>query len=146
MTELATSKEKARKTLHELTTAFTSPETTPESALPLKKHSLRGVFIDLSTTFIKAQRETEERATTDEWWCLTYPLQWEANANTAAYKVINVTEKEVLDAVKYTGDGKVLLVYATEEAMQPRESDGKLPEALKVCNSFLGTYSQRSSG
>ncbi|KAF8428612.1 hypothetical protein EV426DRAFT_585045 [Tirmania nivea] len=130
--ELAASKEKARKTLHELTTAFTSPETTPESAPPLKKHSLRGVFIDLSTTFIKVQRETEERAITDEWWCLTYPLQWEANANTAAYKVMKATEKEVLDAVKYTGDGKVLLVYATEEAMQPRESDGKLPAALKT--------------
>ena len=141
ITELTTSKEKARKTLHELTTAFTSPETTPESVPPLKKHSLRGVFIDLSTTFLKVQRETEERAITDEWWCLTYPLQWEANANTAAYKVMKATEKEVLDAVKYTGDGKVLLVYATEEAMGPRESVGKLPEALKVCNLSPRTHS-----
>jgi len=134
VTELAASKEKARKTLHELTAAFTSPETTPETAPPLKKHSLRGVFIDLSTTFIRVRSETEERVITDEWWCLTYPLKWEQNANTAAYKVTKATEEEVLAAVKYTGDGKVLLVYATEEAMQARESDGKLPEALKVCN------------
>lgn len=132
MTELAISKDKARRSLHELTTAYTSPETTPESAPPLRKHSLRGVFIDLSTTFIKIRTDVAEQSASDEWWCLSYPLQWEADPNTAAYKVIKVSEKEVLDAVKYTGQGNALLVYATEEAMQPRESDGKLPEPLKV--------------
>ena len=60
-------------------------------------------------------------------------MQW-ADANTSAYKVMKADEKEVLSAVKYTGEGKALLIYATEEAMQPREMDGKLPEPLKVCH------------
>ncbi|KAF8463658.1 hypothetical protein BDZ91DRAFT_731373 [Kalaharituber pfeilii] len=131
--ELAQSKEKARETLYKLTTAFTSPETIPPDAPPLCRHSLRGIFVDLSTTFIKIRdcSDTESQEVGETWWCLSYPLQWEADANTAAYKVLKVAEKEVLDAAKYTGDGKVLLVYATEEAMAGTDWDGRLPEALK---------------
>ena len=97
----------------------------------MTRHSLRGVFIDLSTTFIKT-RSTVEEVEKEDWWCLSYPLQWESDGNSAPYKVLKATEKEMLDAAKYTGDGKILLVYATEEALKSRESDGKLPEPLKV--------------
>ena len=132
--EVAQAKGKARDKLKELTTAFTSPETTPETAPPLRKHTLRGLFVDLSTTFIKLPSglPTPEGDELEEWWCLSYPLQWESDGNAAAYKVMKVSEKEVLDAAKYTGDGNILLVYATAKAMKPTKNDGKLPEPLLV--------------
>lgn len=102
-------------------------------------HSLRGVFIDLSITFIKT-RSTVEEVEREDWWYLSYPLQWESDGNSAPYKVLKATEKEMLDAAKYTGDGKILLVYATEEALKPRESDGKLLQSLKVHLSILVKY------
>ena len=112
-------------------TAYTSPETSPEGAPPLTRHSLRGVFIDLSTTFIKTRSKVEE-VEREDWWCLSYPLQWESDGNSAPYKVLKASEKEMLDAAKYTGDGKILLVYATEEALKSGEDDRRLPEPLKV--------------
>lgn len=136
-------KEKAHKSLAELTSAFTSPETTPPSAPPLHKHTLRGICLDPSITYVLVPPEHEISESIDlpsptdtpnqnQWWSICWQLRqgWGTDTSQPPYDVKKVIEQEVLEATRYTGDGKVLLVYANEKAMISQ--DYKLPTPLKV--------------
>jgi hypothetical protein len=75
----------------------------------------------------------------EQWWCMSWgPPKpstggWD-DTSTLSYEVKKVTEGQVLHAARTTGDGNVLLVYASDEAVHPSEGiDAPLPIPLQVC-------------
>lgn len=143
-------KEEARETLKKLKSAYTSPENSDPAMPTLEIYSLRGVCTDPTTTFVLIPNPGPRESSfggapvssadlpAEQWWC----LRWgPPKSNTgwgetpiASYEVKKVTEEEVFEAMRTTGDGSLFVVYASENALNPKDGiDSSLPGPLQVC-------------
>ena len=74
----------------------------------------------------------------EQWWCMRWGPPKAATSGwddspTLSYSVDKVTEEQVLNAARTTGDGSLLVVYANDEALHPEEAiDTSLPGPLQV--------------
>lgn len=151
-------KKEAHETFKKLKSAFTSPETSDPEMPSLTEYSLRGVCADPATAYVLIPAAEPRESFADDtssdtaswlveqWWCLRWgPPQapksgWD-DTPTASYEVKKVTEEEVFEVIKTTGDGSLLVVYASKNALAPRDGiDASLPAPLQVCG--LGTLGQ----
>lgn len=143
---LAKKKEEAQETLVKLGSSLTSPEDLDPSLPPLTRYTLRGISPESSTTFVLRSPDSEEGqvsagspagSTGEQWWCINWTPRapatgWETTP-TLNYEVKKVTEEKVMHAIKTTGEGTVLLVYANDEALNLGEGiDTSLPAPLQV--------------
>ncbi|RPB05684.1 hypothetical protein L873DRAFT_1661526 [Choiromyces venosus 120613-1] len=143
---LAKKKEEAQDTLVKLRSSFTSPEDLDPSFPPLTRYTLRGISPESSTTFILLPSPDSEESQTsagssasssgEQWWCISWTPRAPTNGwdttPTLNYEVKKVTEEKVMHAIKTTGEGTILLVYANDEALNPSEGiDTSLPAPLQ---------------
>ncbi|CUS10949.1 unnamed protein product [Tuber aestivum] len=144
---LARKKEEAYQTLVNLRSSLTSPEDLDPSLPPMTRYTLRGVSPESSTTFTLLQScDSEEGQASagsstgspgEQWWCINWTPRapatgWETTP-TLNYEVKKVTEEKVMHAIKTTGEGTVLLVYANDEALNlGEEIDTSLPGPLQT--------------
>lgn len=150
--DLALRKEEARETLKKLKSAYTSPENSDPAMPTLATYSLRGVCADPTTTFVlvpfpESREESADVVPTslpaEQWWCLRWGppksnIGW-GETPTASYEVKKVTEEEVFEAMRTTGDGSLFAVYASENALNPKGGiNSTLPGPLKVCQVYFG--------
>lgn len=116
----------------------------------LEKYSLRGVCADPATTFVLIPFPRPGEASvdgapssptglpTEQWWCLHWGssksnIGW-SETPIANYEVNKVTEEEVFEAIRTTGNGSLFVVYANENALNPGGGiDTSLPGPLQVC-------------
>lgn len=116
----------------------------------LEKYSLRGVCVDPATTFVlipflkpggvsvDGAPSSSAGSPTEQWWCLRWGppksnIGW-SETPIANYGVNKVTEEEVFEAIKTTGNGSLFVVYANENALNPEGGiDTSLPGPLQVC-------------
>lgn len=152
--DLALRKEEAREIFKKLKSAYTSPETSDPAMPALETYSLRGVCADPTTTFVLIPFTEPREASVDgapsssvsspaeQWWCLRWGppksnMGW-SETPIASYEVKKVTEEEVFEAVRTTGDGSLFAVYASENALNPKHGiDMSLPGPLQVCRVSL---------
>lgn len=144
---LAKKKEEAQETLVKLRSSLTSPEDLDPSLPPLTRYTLRGISPESSTTFVLLRSSDLEEghlsagsstgSSGEQWWCINWTPRapttgWETTP-TLNYEVKKVTEEKVMHAIKTTGEGTVLLVYANDEALGLGEGiDTSLPSPLQV--------------
>ncbi|PWW78139.1 hypothetical protein C7212DRAFT_183374 [Tuber magnatum] len=144
---LAKKKEEAYGALVNLRSSLTSPEDLDPSLPPLTRYTLRGVSPESSTIFTLLQSSDSEEGQTstgpstsspgEQWWCINWAPRapatgWETTP-TLNYDVKKVTEEKVMHAIKTTGEGTILLVYANDEALNLGEgTDSSLPGPLQT--------------
>ncbi|KAG0126518.1 hypothetical protein HOY82DRAFT_581005 [Tuber indicum] len=143
---LAKKKEEAQETLVKLRSSLTLPEDLDPSLPPLTRYTLRGVSPESSTTFTllpssdlgEGQNSGSSTGPSGEqWWCINWapgaPTTGWDTTPTLNYKVEKVTEEKVMHAIKTTGEGAILLVYANDEALNFGEGiDTSLPGPLQT--------------
>ncbi|RPB07605.1 hypothetical protein P167DRAFT_609376 [Morchella conica CCBAS932] len=145
--DLSVKKEEAHKEFKKLKDLLTSPETSDPNLPALTKYSLRGfsteptvvyVLIPDDTIGVSIDGASSSSANTsgEQWWC----IHWGTTSNsgwddtpTASYEVKKVALEEVQSAMKNTGDGSLLLVYANDNALIPPDGVHMfLPTALQT--------------
>ncbi|KAL7273778.1 hypothetical protein RUND412_003355 [Rhizina undulata] len=136
LSNLSSLKQEAHVALKKLRASFTSPEDKPENFPPLTKYSLRGFCPDSKTTYLL---RNSADGSGEQWWSISWGTQNQAatasyeTTATASYELRMISVEDVLEATKNNGDGDLLLIYANENALNPKDGvDMSLPEPLQM--------------
>ncbi|PQE22262.1 ubiquitin interaction domain-containing protein [Rutstroemia sp. NJR-2017a WRK4] len=124
-------KEKAKAAWRELSNLYTDPAT---SSRPLHKYTLRGVSLNKETTYlcravepdlIDMQLTDDDQSQSEgQWWRINY-----STSSPTPVSVEKTTPEKVIEDVDAEA-GKVILVYASERAMEPNTNP--LPLSLEA--------------
>ncbi|PVH78657.1 hypothetical protein DL98DRAFT_590199 [Cadophora sp. DSE1049] len=125
-------KEKAREELRQLSKLYTEPSSDPDAPV-LHKYTLRGVSTSKSTFYICRRTEPDlidmDTDVPDQWWKFHY-----APMGYSPVTVEKTTEEEVVKAAKESKN--MILVYASEDAMDILKYNHALPKALETFVKF----------
>ncbi|KAH6724870.1 hypothetical protein BKA61DRAFT_589348 [Leptodontidium sp. MPI-SDFR-AT-0119] len=126
-------KEKALIELRNLSKLYTEPSSDLD-APQLHKYTLRGVSTSKSTFYICRRSEPDlidmEMDTPDQWWRINYAPMGYSNPVT----VEKTTEEKVIEDAKESKN--MILVYASEDAMNVLKYNNALPKPLETFVKF----------